>query len=400
MIFDKLPDAPGDPLLAALAAFRADTNPRKVDLGVGVYRDEAGQTPVLECVKSCERWLAAHQDTKAYLSPAGEPAFNTAMQNLVLGADHDATQQSRAFTVQTVGGSGALRSAAELIRRGNPDATVWLPDPTWANHGPLIGSAGLKCRPYAYYDRSANGVNEDAMLRALGDVKAGDAVVIHGCCHNPTGADLTSEQWSRLAALLSAKGAVPLVDVAYQGFAAGLEEDAANLRALGTQVPEMLITSSCSKNFGLYRERVGALTVIASTPDQCESAQRHVLGSIRATYSMPPDHGAAVVARILGTPDLRKTWFNELDAMRKRIKTMRTRLADALGRRQTDRFAYIRGQNGMFSCLDITPAHVERMRAEYHIHAVSTGRVNLAGLTESSVDYVANALAEVLKRDS
>lgn len=397
MMFRELPPAQPDPILSLNAAFDADSDPRKVDLGIGVYKDESGRSTVLACVKSAEAWLIQHQCTKAYLSSAGAPEFNEEMQKLLLGEQGAALTHGRAQFMQAPGGSGALRVVAELIRRCRPAAVVWVPRPSWANHVPILRAAGLAIREYGYYDRDESRLTFDTMLADLRGAAAGDVVLIHGCCHNPSGADLSADQWRELARFLSACGAVPWVDIAYQGFASGIDEDAAGLRLLAECVPEMFMASSCSKNFSLYRERTGGVCVVGENAAEAQQAIGAMLGVARALYSMPPDHGAAVVAHILRTKELRAEWCTELAAMRERIREMRAQFATRLTEATAVDFSYIERQSGMFSFLNLSPRQIERLRAEFHVHAVSSGRINVAGLSTTNVAYAAEAVAAVMR---
>jgi aspartate aminotransferase len=395
MFLDALPALGEDPILALAAVFERDPSPAKVDLGIGVYRDASGRSGVLASVKEAERLLLEEQQTKAYLSPQGEPAFNTAMQALLFGSSAGADPQI--VTVQTPGCSGALRIAAELIRRCNGDATVWVPSPTWANHAPILRAAGLIVREYRYHDRVSQTVLFEAMLDDLRGLRRGDVVLLHACCHNPTGADLDAAQWGALADVLVRASAVPLVDVAYQGFGSGIEEDVWALRMLRETVPVLLAASSCSKNFALYRDRIGSISVAAQHRSALKRTHGHVLEIARTLYSMPPDHGAAVVARILRSSSLRAAWLQEVTAMRERLRSMRRAFADLLTHATRHDFAALGAQNGMFSLLDLSPEEVARARAEHHVHLLATGRINLAGLSDANVAHTARAIACVLR---
>jgi aspartate aminotransferase len=397
MLLDGLPGAPPDPVLGLAAAFERDPAPFKVDLGIGVYRDEEGRSAVLSSVKRAEQWLLENQSTKSYLSSAGEPRFNEAAQTLLFGATSGPVADGRVRTIQTPGGSGALRVGAEFIRRCGADTTVWVPTPTWANHLPIMRAAGLKAREYTYYDPTTHIVAYSRMLEELEALAPADVLLVHGCCHNPSGADLDAGQWRGVAELLARKGAVPFVDLAYQGFAQDIEADAASLRMLTAELPVVLVASSCSKNFSLYRERTGSLSIVAERADDAERAQANMLQIIRAIYSMPPDHGAAVVAHILRTPDLRDLWDEELSAMRMRIMAMRGRLADRLERAGLGQLNYLRAQHGMFSFLDVSHGEVAQLRDEFHVHLIESGRINVAGLTTTNVARVADAIASVMR---
>ena len=381
-----------------MAKYRADSSPVKVDLGVGVYRDLDGNTPVLACVRRAEQAVLAAQSTKSYVAAAGREEFNGAVEEMVLGPAHAARRAARARTTQTPGGCGALRVGAELIRAAAPSVTVHVSDPTWGNHVPLLGSSGLRLERYPYYDAAAHRLRFDAMLEHLDRATAGDVVLIHVCCHNPTGADLDPGQWQALARLLAQRRLVPFLDLAYQGFAVDLQADAQGVRLVADQVPEALIAISFSKNMGLYRERTGALTVIGENQARADAMQSHVLQIARSIYSMPPDHGAAIAAHIFANPALKAQWIEELAAMRTRISEMRGLLArqlhEATGK---GTFDFIRAQRGMFSLLGVSPDAVERLREKHHIYMLTDSRMNLAGITPHNAAYVANAIASELQ---
>ncbi|HWK74431.1 MAG TPA: amino acid aminotransferase [Povalibacter sp.] len=395
-MFERFDLLPPDPILGLLAAFREDASPQKVDLGVGVYKDEQGNTPVLEAVRLAEGQLLQEQQTKTYLGPAGNDQFNAAIGKLVLGAEHPALRDARVRTTQAPGGSGALRLGAELLAAAR-SGTVHVSDPTWANHIPLLGSAGLKLERYPYYDARHGTVNFDAMLATLEKLPAGDIVLLHGACHNPTGADLSFEQWQAVTKVLQERSLVPFIDLAYQGLGDGLDEDARGARLVASSVPDALIAVSCSKNFGLYRERVGALIVVGQHSSHADAAASHLRRIARGLYSMPPDHGAAVVARILGDAKLDAMWRKELTQMRERVGELRAALTQALAKTCPSRdFSAIARQRGMFSLLDLPRGAAERLRAEHHIYIVTDGRTNVAGLSSGSIDYVAERIGVVL----
>ncbi|MAS40925.1 MAG: aromatic amino acid aminotransferase [Porticoccaceae bacterium] len=396
-MFAALQAYPPDPILRLIAEFRADPRPDKVDLGVGVYKDELGRTPIMAAVKAAEHRILEAEDSKAYIGPAGVPEFNAAIQRLVFGGGHPVLAASRAATVLTPGGCGALRVGAELLKRAAPDTTIWVSDPTWANHIPLLGNAGLRIREYPYYDRQSSSLRFDAMLTALVQAGAGDVVLLHGCCHNPCGADLDGEQWRAVAELAEQRGFLPFVDLAYQGLGDGLDADAAGLRLLAERVPELLVASSCSKNFGLYRERVGSLSVIAGNEPEASAAVSHVNNIVRGMYSMPPSHGGAIVAEILGDDALQQEWRAELDGMRERINGLRRLLNEKLRERNVARdFSFIERERGMFSFLGLSEAQVARLIADFGLYMVNSSRINVAGISQTNVDYVADALAAVL----
>jgi aspartate aminotransferase len=396
MLFDQLPAIVPDPILGSSALFRADRSPHKVDLGIGVYRDEAGRAAVLESVKRAEQWLVTHQGSKSYLSSAGEPRFNAAVEQLLWGESCLAGVAGRVRTIQTPGGSGALRVVGEFIRRCKERATVWIPNPTWTNHIQIMRVAGLEIRHYPYYDRASGRLRYEAMISEFASVRSGEVVLLHGCCHNPAGADLDAAQWREVLELLCERDAVPLIDIAYQGFAHGFDEDAVGVRIGGSMLPEMLVVMSCYKNFALYRDRVGALSILTDDSSRAERAYDHVLATIRALYSMPPDHGAAVVAHILNTPELRTMWSHELAAMRTRIQSIRAQFAEKLQQRSAGSFAHVAQQSGMFALLEISAAQIERLRSEFHVYTALSGRINVAAMSGANVGYVANAIASVL----
>jgi len=393
-LFQNLERLNPDTILGLMAKFRADTFSQKVDLGVGVYRDLNGNTPVLECVRRAEQVVLASQSTKSYVAAAGREEFNSAVEELVLGASHVARRDRRARTVQTPGGCGALRVGAELIRAAAPTATVHVSDPTWGNHTPLLGSSGLKLERYPYYDATAHELRFDAMLARLDRAPAGDVVLLHACCHNPCGADLAIGQWQILAQLLQRRRLTPFLDLAYQGFGADLTTDVAGVRLVTEILPEALIAVSHSKNLGLYRERVGALIAISENESRAEAVQSHVLQIARSIYSMPPDHGAAIAACIFSDPNLRQSWLTELAAMRERIQDMRAMLATHLRAVTHDSsFDFIETQRGMFSLLGVSVAAVDALREKHHIYMTADSRMNLAGIMPHNVAYVAQSIA-------
>jgi len=376
-----------------MAKFRADSSAQKVDLGVGVFRDLTGNTPILDCVRRAEQTVLASQSTKSYVSAAGREEFNTAVEELVLGTAHAARRERRARTVQAPGGCGALRVGAELIRAAAPSAAVHVSDPTWGNHGPLLGSSGLRLERYPYYDAAAHELRFEAMLERLDRAAAGDVVLVHACCHNPSGADLAPDQWRQLIEVLQRRRLVPFLDLAYQGFGDDLASDVAGLRRAAEELPEVLIATSYSKNLGLYRERVGALIVVSENESRADAVQSHVLQIARSIYSMPPDHGAAIAACIFADSNLRQSWITELAAMRNRIKDMRVLLARRL-RAVTgdDSFDFIEAQRGMFSLLGVSKTVVDRLRDDHHIYMTGDSRMNLAGIMPDNAAYVAEAI--------
>jgi aspartate aminotransferase len=394
-MFQTLETAAPDAIYAVMAAVRADPRPHKIDLSIGVYHDRERRTPIMAAVREAERRLLATEASKSYLDLAGHDRFNAGMTALVFG---DAGRD-RIRAAQTPGGTGAVRLLAELVRRARPDARMWLSAPTWPNHPAIMRAVGLETRSYPYFDSATNEVQADAMLAALGAAGPGDVVLLHGCCHNPTGAELTPEHWDRIAGLAVARGFLPFVDFAYQGFGDGLEEDALGLRRLAARVPEMLVAASCSKNFGLYRDRVGCAFVLGASPERADVVLGQLLGIARANYSSPPAHGAAVVGAILDDAALRAEWRTELDDMRAHMLGLRHRLAASLRARcNGDRFDFLARHRGMFSLLGAAPEQVARLRDEHAVYLVGAGRINIAGLPEAEVDRFADALIAVLGR--
>ncbi|WP_328185495.1 amino acid aminotransferase [Marinobacter sp. OP 3.4] len=393
-MFEALKPLPQDPILQLMQTFRDDPRPNKVDLGIGVYKDDAGNTPIMAAVHEAERRMLDGETTKSYVGPAGSAGYNNAMGHLILGNDSPLIRDQRTSVVQTPGGCGALRMAAEFLRLCKPDTTVWVSTPTWANHLPLLGGAGLTIREYPYLNRDTLQVDSAAMLESLEGGQAGDVVLLHGCCHNPSGADLSVEQWQDVTSLIQRKGLLPFVDMAYQGLGDGLDQDATGLRHLASQVPEMLVAASCSKNFGLYRERTGALMLISETPDINQAATSQLLSVIRSHYSMPPAHGAGIVETILGDNDLTRQWQNELNGMCERILHLRHAFAEALA--PAGDFSFIARQRGMFSFLGIGPEQVKTLREDHGIYLLDSSRVNVAGLNDKVLPRVAEAIRSVL----
>jgi aspartate aminotransferase len=395
-MFERLPTLPADPILGLMSLFSNDPNPRKVDLGVGVYKNEQGATPVLASVQEAEQRLLSRQISKAYVGPAGNLTFNAAMSALLLGQS-SALAKGRFAAVQTPGGCGALRVAAELVKTANPSAAIWVSDPTWGNHIPLLGNTGLTIRQYPYFDAAASAVDFDAMMAALAQVKAGDLVLLHGCCHNPSGADLSPEQWRQVAALAQETGFTPFVDMAYQGFADDLDTDAYGLRYLIEHLPEVVVAASCSKNFGVYRDRVGLVGLLAATPASAQAAMSHMLSIVRGIYSMPPDHGAALVAAVLTDPQLRQRWEGEVAEMRGRINGLRDTFSAAMqARLDINRFDFVKRQKGMFSFLGLNEDQVMRLRNDYSIYMLNSSRASIAGFNSTNLDYVCDAIAQVV----
>lgn len=396
-MFASLKAQPTDPILGLLAKYREDTNPKKIDLGVGVYKNEAGETTVLNCVKKAEQHRTDTETSKVYIGPTGSLLFNDEMSKLIFGQDHKVLTESRARTVSTPGGTGALRVAAEFIKTCKPGATIWVSNPTWANHTGLFQAAGLTVKTYPYYDYENKSLDFDGMLAALKQVSSDDAVLLHACCHNPSGMDLSREQWQQVADVAKSVGFMPVVDMAYQGFGQGLDDDAYGLRLMAESVNEMVVCSSCSKNFGLYRERIGACTIIGATSLEADIAYSVVLSVVRVIYSMPPAHGAALVETILSSDELRNEWYAELAEMRDRINGNRQLIVDKLVENGVTRdFSFITRQAGMFSFLGITPEQVQRLQDEFSIYMVGSSRMSIAGIANSNVDYLAQSIAKVL----
>ena len=393
-MFDTLQAMPADAILGLIAEFRDDQRPNKIDLGVGVYRNAAGETPVLNSVKKAEQAILETQASKAYLGTAGNPDFNAAMQALMFAG---AAPDERLVTIQTPGGSGSLRVAAGILLRARDNATVWVSEPTWANHVPLLGGAGLALKPYPYYDTQKHALRTEAMLDALRAVPKGDVVLFHACCHNPSGLDPSEEEWQAITEVIVERELLPFVDMAYQGFAKGLDEDAYSIRRMAQRVPEMIVSSSCSKNFGLYRDRVGTVTFLTADAGAARVIASQASNYVRTLYSMPPDHGAAVVSTILNDASLRAQWHEELDGMRDRLQEMRALLNDALAAKAgAHDFSHLARANGMFCFLGITAEQVATLKQEFGVYMVDSSRINVAGITADNVDYLAESIAAVL----
>jgi len=397
-MFDALTAKAPDAIMHLMAMCKADTNPDKIDLGVGVYKTEDGATPIMRAVKKAEQLWWNEEETKTYVSTVGNAAFRSSMLELILGTEMADTYSPRLASSQAAGGSGALRLGAELIFSANPKATVWVSTPTWANHIPLISSAGLAIETYPYYNRETLGVDFSDMLERLKTgAKPGDIVLLHGCCHNPTGADFSHAEWDILAKFLPEHGLIPFVDLAYFGLGRGMEDDTYGLRKLIETVDELILAASCSKNFALYRERVGLVAVLTKDVDSAINAQTQFGAIQRKIISMPPDHGAALVARILGDPALRADWSAELDEMRERMRALRGQLSDALNVQGGEVMsAAVKNQNGMFSTLPLTKAQAVALREKHSVYLTDSGRVNIAGTTTTNIPRFAEALLSVL----
>lgn len=396
-MLEQLSPLPADPILGLLKAYSIDTNPNKVDLGVGVFKDDNGHTPILDCVKTAEKYRTDTEDSKIYIGPTGSPEFNDLMTKLIFG-HHDVITQNRTRTISTPGGTGSLRVAGEFIKTCRPNATIWMSNPTWANHDSLFEAAGIKTASYPYYNYESKSLDFDAMLTTLSQVPAGDVVLLHACCHNPSGMDLTKEQWQQVTALAKKNGFIPLIDMAYQGFGLGLNEDAYGPRLMASELDELLLCSSCSKNFGLYRERIGGFTLMAKDSETADTALSVVLSVVRGIYSMPPAHGAALVGTILSSQPLTQQWHDELAIMRERITTNRQLLVDALKTAGVTRdFSFITRQSGMFSFLGITPEQVATLINDYSIYMVNSSRISIAGISKDNVNYLAQSIATVIQ---
>jgi aspartate/tyrosine/aromatic aminotransferase len=396
-MLERIEAAPKDAILGLTEAFKADPRKEKINLSVGVYQDETGKTPLLECVKEAEKRLAASPTTKSYLPISGLAEYCQAVAELAFGAGSEPLTAKRVAWAQTPGGTGALRVAADFIHTNLPKATVWMSEPTWPNHPQIFAAAGVATKTYAYFDKTKNALDLDGMLAAIGKMPAGDVILLHGCCHNPTGIDPTAAQWKSIADAVFKQGLLPLVDFAYQGFADGIDEDAAGLKAFCRPGAELLACSSFSKNFSLYRERVGALFGMAPTAAAAASVQSQFEKVIRANYSNPPGHGAEVVAKILRDPALRKQWEGEVATMRNRINGMRQALVKALKQQGVPGdYSFIERQRGMFSFSGLTKEQVAALQDEHAIYAVGSGRINVAGLTPSNIDRVAECIGAVV----
>jgi aspartate/tyrosine/aromatic aminotransferase len=396
-MFEHIQPAPRDPILGLTEAFREDSNPKKINLSVGVYQDSSGKTPILESVRKAGQLVLERQKTMSYLPIPGSPAYASAVQRLMLGEGHEAATSGRAATSHTPGGTGALRVAADFIHQQLPQATVWLTQPTWPNHPSIFAAAGVPTKSFPYFDAKSNSLAFDEALAAIHKIPAGDVVLLHGCCHNPTGIDPTVGQWRKLADAVYDRGSLPLMDFAYQGFADGIDEDAAGLREFCRPGAELIVCSSFSKNFGLYCERVGALTVIAKDKKTADTAQSQVKVCIRANYSNPPAHGAELVTTVLGDAGLRTLWEKEVGQMRARINGMRELLVKTLAAKGVPGdFSFITRQRGMFSFSGLTPQQVEALKQKHAIYIVGSGRINVAGVDEQNVGPLCEAIAEVV----
>ncbi|MEH6608855.1 MAG: amino acid aminotransferase [Halioglobus sp.] len=395
-MLDVLEQLPMDSILGLAQEAKADQNPNKVDLTLGIYMNEEGVCPVFGAIQQAQHALVNEEISKAYMAPAGATDFNLGMQKLVLGADSAPLLEGRIGSVQTPGGCGALRIGAELIQAANPGTRVWVSDPTWPVHIPLIGSVGLTFETYRYYDPATHGVNFQGMVEDLKGAKAGEVVLLHGCCHNPSGADLSLEQWGVIADMAEAQGFVPFVDTAYQGLGLSLDEDAAGLRLLAARLPEMIIAASCSKNMGLYRERTGAAIFVCKDKENAQALVSQALVAARRTYSMPPAHGGLLAARLLTDATLNANWRIELEQMCQRINGLRAQLVDKLQAATNQDFGFIQQEKGMFSFLGLSAEQAQRLRKDHSVYMLDSSRINVAGVNASNIDALAKAVAAVL----
>ena len=395
-MFDSLPVLPPDSILGLAAACRADLNPDKVDLTLGVYMDETGLCPVFEAVQQAQQALVSEEQTKVYMPPQGDPDYLAGIRSLVLGDVGMASLGDRSSAVQTPGGCGAVRLGAEVLHAAAPTATVWVSDPTWPVHIPLMGSVGLQFKTYRYYSSEMKGLDFDAMISDLEDARSGDVVLLHGCCHNPSGVDPTKEQWATLAELLAERQLLPMIDFAYQGMGAGLDEDAAGIRTVLERVPEMIIAVSSSKNIGLYRERAGAVVFVGGDARAAEAMASQAVSAARRVYSMPPAHGALLAGRVLSSPALRSSWQRELGQICERINGLRGQFQDALTTATGQDFGFIGTEHGMFSFLGLSVEQAQRLREEQSVYMLDSSRINIAGLNANNLGRVVEAVAAVL----
>lgn len=397
-LFAAVEMAPRDPILGLTEAYNADANPKKVNLGVGVYYNDDGKIPLLAAVKAAEKARLEAMPARGYQPIEGPATYNQAVQKLLFGEASSLLAEGRVVTVECLGGTGALKVGADWLKRLLPDNKVYISDPSWENHRALFESAGFLVESYPYYDAATRGVNFTAMKSGLASLPSGSVIVLHACCHNPTGADLTAEQWQEVVSVVREKGLVAFIDMAYQGFADGIEADALVLKLFAESGLQFLVSSSFSKSFSFYGERVGALSIVTASKDESARVLSQVKRVVRTNYSNPPTHGGAVVAAVLSSPELRKMWEDELAGMRDRIRAMRTGLVDKLKARGVAQdFSFVVKQRGMFSYTGLTAQQVERMKAEFGIYAVGTGRICLAALNAKNIDYVADAIAAVVK---
>jgi len=396
-MFEHLKQLPADPILGLNQTFQQDSNPDKINLSVGVYQNAQGLTPVFTAVKKAEQQLIDQQLTKSYAPQIGDPAFLKYKARLLLGEDLLAELGDRVAMVMTPGGCGGLRMGAELLVGANDKSTVWVSDPTWANHYPLLQNAGLALKPYQYYSSDIHGVDFPAMLESINTIPKGDVVLLHGCCHNPTGADISPDEWDTVIDVLAERELIPFIDVAYQGFGDGLDQDAYGIRQAIKRLPEVLVASSCSKNFGLYRERVGAVMVVTPTTEQTSAAKSHILSAARSSYSMSPYHGGGIVGHLLADAALTEEWKAELEQVRLRMNSLRVKLANGLNEAQSIKdFSFVAQSKGMFCYLGISSEEVLTLRAEFGIYLLESTRINVAGLSEQNLPVIVERVAQVI----
>ena len=397
MFFDKIEAAPADPILGLTEEFRNDTKPNKINLGVGVYKNDAGETPVLKTVKKAEKIILDTEKTKSYLSIPGTPEYGRLVQGLVFGEGDEIVVSKRACTAQAPGGTGALRVGADFLIQQKIANKIWISNPTWVNHFKVFGATGFETAQYNYYNPTTHGLDFEGMKQSLRQAKAGDVVLLHGCCHNPTGIDPKPAQWEELAKLTAELNLLPFFDFAYQGFGNGVNEDAVGIRTFAKYHKEFLVASSFSKNFGLYNERIGAITVVNADAEQCAKSFSQLKIAIRANYSNPPAHGAKIVETILSNPELRAEWENEVKEMRERIKTMRNLLVTKLKELGVNQdFSFINEQNGMFSFSGLNKEQVNKLKTQFGVYIVGSGRISVAGITTHNIDALCTAIAGVL----
>lgn len=396
-MLDQLKAIPPDPILGISSAFARDPNPNRIDLGIGVYRDESGSTPMLQSVVEAEKRMIAAQTSKSYLGPTGVAGFNSAMAELTFGADCEALLEGRIRTVQTPGGTGALRVSAELVKAADPAARIWVSEPTWPNHLAIFPAAGVPVETYPYFDKETSSLRFDDMLNTLRQRGPGDAVLLHACCHNPCGVSPNAGQWEAISDLAAERGFLPVVDLAYQGFEKSLEEDNLAVRLFTQKCPELIVSTSCSKNFAVYRERVGAIAVVAASAQKAADIETNIHSLTRKNYSMPPAHGPAVIDVLLHDADLTALWRTEVTTMRNRINTLRATLVEKIRISGIQRdFSFLQRQSGMFSFLGLSVAQVRRLREEFSIYTVDSARANIASFNARNIDYFVAALGKVL----
>ena len=395
-MFESMDKAPADPIMGITELYNTDTNPKKINLSMGVFKDEQGNTPLLDCVKESEAKIYATEDTKAYSAIEGFSSFNDAVLPLIFGTKHEAVTSGRAATIHTTGGSGALRVVADFLYKLSASKTIWVSDPTWVNHINIFETAGLQVKRYPYFDRATNGLAFDTMMSALKDIPSGDTVLFHGCCHNPTGVDPSNDQWQQISNLVHGNGLLPLLDFAYQGFAEGIREDGEGPLKLVQPGKETLICGSFSKNFALYNERTGSLTAVAADAAAVNVATSQIKSVIRAIYSSPPAHGGIIVSTILNDPDLRNQWESQLKQMRERIQNMRQLLAETLTAKGVPGdHSFITRQRGMFSFSGLNSTQVEQLKNDHSVYIVGNGRINVAAITPDNCDALCEAIANV-----